>query len=428
MSSAVSVEKLGKSYRLGVTHAGSLRELVNRATSKVLRRSAPPPLSSPLHEHVERIDANGMFWALHDVSFEIEPGEVVGIIGRNGGGKSTLLKVLSRITVPSTGRVQLTGRVASLLEVGTGFHPELTGRENVFLNGTILGMTRRQVSQKFDEIVDFSGIERFIDTPVKRYSSGMMVRLAFAVAAHLVTEILMVDEILAVGDATFQARCLKKMNAAATDGRTVLFVSHHMQAVANLCDTAIQLRDGQIVDRGNARDVINRYLKATTSNTPDKAWDLNKAPGDDIVRLIRVRVENRSRNVRATFGSAEPIYVVLDVHCRAVPSSLCIGFDLLTSEGTQVFRSYHTDLAEAAPVLVHGLNSLRCEIPAGLLNEDTYHLAARIGLHNVKWCVKEDSVAQFHVSLTHGTSSFWNSLTGPSRGGVVAPVLDWQAL
>ena len=251
---AMRVEDLSKMYRLGLTHDGSLRELANRWTRKLFKRPEPEPITTDnaqLRENGHRA-ANREFWAVRDASFELNRGEVLGIIGHNGAGKSTLLKILSQVTRPTTGRAELYGTAASLLEVGTGFHPELTGRENVFLNGAILGMTRREVRLKFDEIVDFSGVERFIDTPVKRYSSGMKVRLGFAVAAHLEPEILIIDEVLAVGDVEFQRKCLGKMGAVVTKGRTVLFVSHNMQAIRQLCPRTLWISEGHIVRDGES--------------------------------------------------------------------------------------------------------------------------------------------------------------------------------
>ena len=257
----ISIENVSKSYRLGVIGSGTLREDLQSWWHRV--RGLPDPNLSL--DHVHKAVEGHTLWALQDVSLEIQQGEVWGIIGRNGAGKSTLLKILSRVTAPSSGRIRVKGRVASLLEVGTGFHPELTGRENIFLNGAILGMTKAEVARKFDEIVDFSEIEQFIDTPVKRYSSGMYVRLAFAVAAHLEPEILVVDEVLAVGDAAFQKKCLGKMGAVAGEGRTVLFVSHYMPSVLALCGKGLWIKDGTKHMEGDSRDVVNAYQSAVQS-------------------------------------------------------------------------------------------------------------------------------------------------------------------
>jgi lipopolysaccharide transport system ATP-binding protein len=257
MKPAITVDGLSKRYKLGVTHAGSIRELVNRTAGRLFRR-ARSNHSNVAPEFADRVD-DGHFWALKDISFEVRPGEVLGIIGKNGAGKSTLLKLLSRITVPTAGEIRIHGRVASLLEVGTGFHPELTGRENVFLNGTILGMTKAEIKRRFDQILDFAGVEEFIDTPVKRYSSGMTVRLGFAIAAHLEPEILIVDEVLAVGDAEFQRKCFHRMQDVSRDGRTILFVSHNMSAVTEICHEGLLLEKGRLVHNGSIEDTLRLY-------------------------------------------------------------------------------------------------------------------------------------------------------------------------
>ena len=265
MSPAIRVSHLSKRYQLGLTHAGSIRELVGLATDRLLgRKQAPLPHEfAKINGNGQQVDEEGSFWALKDVSFEVQPGEVLGIIGRNGAGKSTILKILSRITAPTEGRIEINGRVASLLEVGTGFHPELTGRENVFLNGAILGMTKAEIRRKFDEIVAFAEIEKFIDTPVKRYTSGMYVRLAFAVAAHLEPEILIVDEVLAVGDAEFQKKCLGKMEEVSRGGRAIIFVSHHLPSVQRLCSRGIYLQSGTLSVAGTAQKAVEAYLSSS---------------------------------------------------------------------------------------------------------------------------------------------------------------------
>src|SRR5436190_15277644 len=275
MSAAIEAQALSKRYRIGQMQAayGTLRDSVSRVASRLVDRDA--------HHQKQEI------WALRDVSFEVQEGEVLGVIGRNGAGKSTLLKILTRITTPTTGRAVIRGRVGSLLEVGTGFNPELTGRENVFLNGSILGMKRREIQRRLPEIIEFSGIERFLDTPVKRYSSGMAVRLAFSVAAHLEPEILLVDEVLAVGDAEFQQRCLGRMEDLSGTGRTVIFVSHNMQAINQLCDRAILIDGGRIVEDGDASQVVTRYLQLALGSGSRISWhDDESAPGDDRARLL----------------------------------------------------------------------------------------------------------------------------------------------
>lgn len=288
MSTVIKVENISKQYRLGNVGLGTLSHDLNRWYQTTLRGKEDPYLKIGEANDRAQKGISEYVWALQDINFEVKQGEVLGIIGRNGAGKSTLLKILSRTTSPTTGQIKIKGRVASLLEVGTGFHPELTGRENIFLNGAILGMTKREIKSKFDEIVDFAGVERYIDTPVKRYSSGMYVRLAFGVAAHLEPEILIVDEVLAVGDAEFQKKALGKMKDVSTkDGRTVLFVSHNMAAVENLCTSAILLINGQINSTGTSKSIINNYLILNSAKTDNLLSNKNRE-GNQLVSFTKV--------------------------------------------------------------------------------------------------------------------------------------------
>jgi lipopolysaccharide transport system ATP-binding protein len=275
---AIVVENISKKYIIGSHKSASLREEISNKIKALVSNKA---------DNTEQ-----EFWALNGVSFSVEKGEVIGIIGKNGAGKSTLLKILSRITEPTNGRIEINGRVSSLLEVGTGFHPELSGRDNIFLNGAILGMTKREISKKFDEIVDFSGINKFIDTPVKRYSSGMYVRLAFAVAAHLEPEILIVDEVLAVGDAEFQKKCLGKLKDVSSHGRTVLFVSHNMLALKGLCDRAVLLRNGTVADIGPTDQVINQYLTGYGNKEWNKNWLQENRPGNEFIKINSISINH----------------------------------------------------------------------------------------------------------------------------------------
>ena len=276
MSVVIKVEDLSKQYRLGLVSTGSIAHDVNRMLYRIRGKEDPYLKIGEENERTSK-GSSEYVWALRDINFEVRQGEILGIIGRNGAGKSTLLKILSRTTTPTTGSVKIKGRVASLLEVGTGFHPELSGRDNIFLNGAILGMTKKEIARKFDEIVDFAGVERYIDTPVKRYSSGMYVRLAFGVAAHLEPEILIVDEVLAVGDAEFQKKCLGKMkDVSGKDGRTVLFVSHNMTAMNSLCDSVIYMRNGKISQIGETTEIINAYLSSGTEISSRKIWSNGK--------------------------------------------------------------------------------------------------------------------------------------------------------
>ncbi len=307
MSAVIQVSGLSKAYRLGVIGGGTLREDLNRWIARLRRR--PDPYLKLGQEHKQRQEG-GSFWALRNVSFEVKPAEILGIIGRNGAGKSTLLKILSRVTGPTEGTIGIRGRIASLLEVGTGFHPELTGRENIFLNGAILGMTKAEVRRKLDEIVTFSECEQFIETPVKRYSSGMYVRLAFAVAAHLEPEILVVDEVLAVGDVGFQKKCLGKMQDVAGEGRTVLFVSHNMQAVRSLCTRCLLLQDGAMVMDGAPGAVVNRYQDAARRleiGTDTATGDEKLRRGSGSVRFSSITLEDRQGRPRFDFELGETI-------------------------------------------------------------------------------------------------------------------------
>jgi lipopolysaccharide transport system ATP-binding protein len=400
---ALSAHGLGKRYRLGQVMTGF-----------ALARRRLRGQSS--RDHI---------WALRDVSFDVVEGDAVGLIGRNGAGKSTLLKLLARITEPTVGYADVRGRVGALLEVGTGFHPELTGRENVFLNGAILGMSRAEVKRKFDQIVEFSGVEKHIDTPVKWYSSGMFVRLAFAVAAHLEPEILIVDEVLAVGDAEFQKRCLGRMGEVAEEGRTVLFVSHNMQAVRRLCEKAILLEHGRVVADADAESVVRRYLAGVeSSDGGQRRWDdPEERPGDDACRVVEVRVTDVEGQPSGSFFTSRPIKVVLELDLGPVDRAFTAGFDLATVDGVVVFRSYTTDNAEeSAPRLVPGRNAIQCTIPAGLLNTGRYVLHLRIGLHWTRWIVHLDDALVFDVVADHGESLFLND---PGRPGVLAPILDW---
>jgi lipopolysaccharide transport system ATP-binding protein len=403
---AVSAHGLGKRYRVGQVESGLTM------ASRFLQRR-------PVREHS---------WALDDVSFDVHEGDATAIVGRNGAGKSTLLKLLARITEPTKGYADVWGRVGALLEVGTGFHPELTGRENVYLNGAILGMHRAEVKRKLDDIVEFSGVGKYLDTPVKWYSSGMHVRLGFAVAAHLEPEILIVDEVLAVGDAEFQKRCLGRMNEVAKGGRTVLFVSHNMQAVRRLCDKAILLEKGRLVMQADAETVVRRYLESVESpELGQRTWaDPAQRPGDEMCRVNSVAITGPEGQLSTTFFSSRPISVTLEFDLTSVDSSFTAGFDLSSIDGIVVFRSYLTDLSdEEMPRLKQGRNAIRCTIPPGLLNSGRYAINLRIGLHWVKWIVHRDDVLHFDVIADHGDSLFLND---HARPGLVAPILHWESI
>jgi len=417
---AIKVDGLWKEYAVG--HAQERHDTFYELIGSTLK--APLKRMRKLGGQAEEKEK---FWALQDINFEVQPGEVVGIIGRNGAGKSTLLKILSRITAPTKGQIEVRGRLASLLEVGTGFHPELSGRENIFLNGAILGMTRKEVARKFDEIVAFAEIEKFIDTPVKRYSSGMYVRLAFAVAAHLEPDILLVDEVLAVGDAQFQKRCLGKMGEVASGGRTIFFVSHNMQAVQSLCSKAYLLNQGSIAITGAPEAVIHEYLRGADAQITSQ-WIDEIGIGDAEVKLKKVCITNPNGGEGlSSFLSRNDLFVDMEVWVKQAQSSLCVGFDLIGEKGEVVFRSYDTDMRPVDHVpLKPGMNIMRCLIPRALLNAGRYFVAPRISIHNVHWIVNCDPLVSFEMALTHGESPFWNSLDTGNRPGVIAPILSWS--
>lgn len=367
---AISVENLTKQYDLGVIGTGTISRDLNRWWARA--RGKPDPYTRiGQKDAFERIGESIL--ALDDVSFQVKQGEALGIIGRNGAGKSTLLKILSRVTAPTSGVVKMKGRIGSLLEVGTGFHPELTGRENVYLNGAILGMRKEEVTRKFDEIVDFAGVEKFIDTPVKRYSSGMYVRLAFAVAAHLDPEILIVDEVLAVGDAEFQKKCLGKMGDVAGEGRTVLFVSHNMGAIQNLCKTSLLLTDGKIIHEGLSEDVIQLYL--STSNQKDRIHDLRDCDrrGTGGFRFTKTWVENMNGEKGGTVIPGKPFTIVVEyeIEGKTVIKDPYVAFALRESTGGPISdlwnqgSGYHWQKLSKQGRII-------CEIPRCNLNQGTY--------------------------------------------------------
>lgn len=410
MSPIVRVESLSKQYRLGGRESAydTLRESIVEAVRTPFKRL--------------RGDNGNSIWALQDLNFEVAPGEVLGIVGRNGAGKSTLLKVLSRITQPTTGRVELFGRVASLLEVGTGFHPELTGRENIYLNGAVLGMKRVEIDSKFDQIVEFSELEKFLDTPVKRYSSGMYMRLAFAVASHLEPEILIIDEVLAVGDAQFQKKCLGKMSNVATQGRTVLFVSHNMVAVQSLCQRAIWLDRGRIVNEGPASEVVADYLTSGTASQLDEVWDdIATAPGNDIVRLhsIRVRAEDGSSDA---LTKKTPFLIEIEYWNRQPGARLHIALHLYTAQDIIAFTTGNgPDVAGTDAYTAAGLFRCTCRIPADLLNTGRHRFVLFVVRDSNSVIYRHESGVSFEVlDLQAREVSFYGR-----EPGVVQPVLHW---
>lgn len=407
---AVRIENVSKLYRIGAVRAQqTFREAVS-ATLKFRR--------------AERAGKKHDLWALRDVSFDVRLGEALGIIGQNGAGKSTLLKILSRITEPTSGRLEIRGRVSSLLEVGTGFHPELTGRENIALNGAILGMTRVEIRARFDEIVAFAEVERFIDTPVKYYSSGMYMRLAFAVAAHLEPEILIVDEVLAVGDAAFQSKCLRKMNDVATHGRTVLFVSHNMPAVKALCQTAVWLRQGEVQIMGESGTVVTEYLRQATSlvGLADVAELIDALPEDPTFQLRSVEVEQGGVST-GVLVNGEPFTVTVEFEVRTSTLGLHVYIQLLDLEEVVILESLHNGDVPAAPFVAAGRYTATVTIPANLLASRVYQLRINAGIADVRLLLPEPVRINIDVQQSGIVNRAYPGYSSPGR---VAPHLEWS--
>ncbi len=425
-STVISVENLSKAYQLGSIGTGRFCSDLKRWWAKQCGKPDPYAIIGDA-DHCNR--EGETIWALKDINCSIQKGEAVGIIGRNGAGKSTLLKILSRVTAPTSGEIKLKGRIVSLLEVGTGFHPELTGRENIFLNGAIMGMSRSEIRRKFDEIVDFSGVEQFIDTPVKRYSSGMYVRLAFAVAAHLEPDILIVDEVLAVGDAEFQKKCLGKMESVSKgEGRTVLFVSHNMNAIEELCSRAMLLHGGALQhDDYDVRAVIRGYLydkgvveKSSWSNTSDLYRSTWFQPLKFFVR------DAAGREMIMPLKNDEEIWLHIEGEIQEQDPALQIGYALYDDAHRLLFWSTHTDCAESDwPKLHKGHVRLRTRIPKRLLNDGDYRLELITSLFWRQWlCEPGTDVPSIVITIKGGLSDspYWMN----RRPGILAPVIAWE--
>lgn len=422
---AISVQGISKQFRIG-----AYEEAADNVLASIVRAVKRPLTNYQKYRSLYRFDESGseddVLWALKDVSFEVPKGQVLGIVGHNGAGKSTLLKILASITPPSHGRVEVKGRVSSLLEVGTGFHPELTGRENVFLNGTMMGMRKLEVSQKFDEIVAFSGVEKFLDTPVKRYSSGMRVRLAFAVAAHLEPEVLIVDEVLAVGDAAFQRKCLDKMEDAGQDGRTVLFVSHNLPAVTRLCSRAILLKDGQITMDGSANDVVAHYLAVERNLSSEKQWSVEDGPGDEVAQLRSMRIRDRRGLSADTIDIQEPIGMEMVFDVFEGGRELMPSFTLFDDQGNQIFISIETDEYWLGRARDPGRYTATAWIPGNMMGEGMIDVGAHLSTF---------APLQMHFNAHQqvAVQILDNMDSGSARGnyfgdfpGAIRPKLDWE--
>jgi len=422
---ALRAEELGKRYRIG-QRAAMYRTLRDAFVERIRAPFRGPPSAVRGHSGEDGGSSQQVVWALRGVTFDLERGQVLGIIGRNGAGKSTLLKLLSRVTEPSEGRAEIRGRVGSLLEVGTGFHPELTGRENIFLNGAILGMRKGEIERKFDEIVEFAEVEKFIDTPVKRYSSGMYLRLAFSVAAHLEPEILLVDEVLAVGDAEFQRKCLGRMSDVARAGRTVLFVSHNMSAIARLTEHTIVLDQGRIALRAPTAQAIDFYLASGMTEVGERRWD-----GDDQVvlsspfRPLAIRVRDAHGKVAGQVLAVEPFTVEIEYELSEEITGLRVGAYLSTSRGEPVFNSFDLDDRQAFERHTSrrpGRYVSRCQIPACLLNEGRFVLGVNASAFRIRSYFTDERALAFSVDGTGAPGTQW----AEPRRGPVRPALEWQ--
>ncbi len=418
---AIRVEDLGKRYRIGTApeRYKTLRDTIVSIASvpiQSLRRGTSLTATSK---------ETSTIWALRNVSFDVRQGTVLGIVGRNGAGKSTLLKILSRVTEPTEGSAEIHGRVGSLLEVGTGFHPELTGRENIYLNGAILGMKRQEIDRKFDEIVSFSEVEQFIDTPVKRYSSGMYLRLAFAVAAHLEPEILVVDEVLAVGDAEFQRKCMGKMSDVAQAGRAVLFVSHNMSAILRLTEETLVLDKGQLVYRSPTPQAVDYYMAAGFTGAGERLWTIEEIPAEAAPFVpLAIRVKDHNGRVVDTLRSTEPFIVEIEYRLDQPITGLRVGIYLLTMRGEYVFTSFDLDNPEKfeqISVRPEGRYLSRCTIPANTLNEGRYMLSVNASSFRIKRYFWDDHALAFTVDATGAPGKHWPE----PRMGPMRPALDW---
>lgn len=411
----VEVHGIGKRYKIGSmpTMYRTFRETLTETLIN-------------LRTGNKKNDAANTFWALKDVSFNVKEGQAIGIIGRNGAGKSTLLKILSRVTDPTEGCAKIYGRVGSLLEVGTGFHPELTGRENIFLNGAILGMKNSEIASKLDEIIAFSEVEQFIDTPVKRYSSGMYLRLAFAVAAHLEPEVLVVDEVLAVGDAEFQRKCLGKMSDVAHAGRTVLFVSHNMSAILRLTSETVVLDKGRIIMQAPTAEAVDYYLSHGFSQDGERIWSAEEVPaGAAPFRPLSLRVVNGNGSVSDTVRSTDDFWVEFSYRLDEAITGLRVGIYLISTRGEFVFTSFDVDdpeKYERYSTREAGTYVSRCRVPADFLNEGRFVIGVNASTFRIKRFFHDEQALTFNVDGTGAPGSQWSE----ARTGLIRPKLDWE--
>lgn len=412
MQPAIEIQNLGKQYRLAASPPYmALRDVISNSLKNLTSRKS----------------ISEKFWALKDISLDIHPGERVGIIGRNGAGKSTLLKIISRITPPTTGEATIRGRVGSLLEVGTGFHPELSGRENIYLNGSILGLKKTEINEQLDTIIDFSGVGKFIDTPLKNYSSGMQMRLAFSVAAHLRSEILLIDEVLAVGDIEFQKKCIRKMEEVSSgEGRTVLFVSHNMDSIRRFCNTTVLLSGGVVIDKGETNTVINNYLRTQLSLNAERNWEEGRFSGDKSIKLNYIRIHDETGETLSQFDTTQKAGVSAEYEVLQDGLSFTHGLNLYNQEGINVFNSHDVRNAVSNEYKKPGKYKVTVWIPGNLLPEGLFDIGFALFRPNpLDIFIHEQQVLSFEIFTD------FNKLT--ARGnyaegfpGIVRPLLDWE--
>jgi lipopolysaccharide transport system ATP-binding protein len=414
MSRVIQVENISKVYSLGTITTRSLKDDLSRYVAKLKGKEA---------EYYSALNEQELIWSLRDISFNVSRGDVLGIIGKNGAGKSTLLKILSRVTAPTTGEIKIKGRVASLLEVGTGFHPELTGKENIFLNGAILGMSKKEIKSKFDEIVEFSGVERFINTPVKRYSSGMYVRLAFAVAAHLDPEILIVDEVLAVGDADFQKKCLGKMQDVSSQGRTVLFVSHNVSAVKNLCTKGLFLEKGKIVPSSSLEQAIELYFGTKTYDSYQKEWNGEAKPGNSSLKVNRVALADVSGKIPDIINISKDLMLNIEFEVIKDNTIPIFSFGVFHANSELVFGSLsNVEKEYGSKKYGPGRYTISCTIPGNTLNNGRFFITINGYSSNYSDHFVMDSPLSFE---SHDDGNLAGDYKG-SFGGYIRPLLKWE--
>lgn len=421
---AIKVENLSKAYQLGQIGTGTISRDLARWYARVRGKEDPFLRIGESNDQYLKSESD-VVWSLKDINFEIEQGDTVGIIGRNGAGKSTLLKILSKVTAPTSGKISGKGRIASLLEVGTGFHPELSGRENIFLNGAILGMRKKEIQRKLDEIVDFAGIERYLDTPVKRYSSGMYVRLAFAVAAHLESEILIVDEVLAVGDTEFQKKCLGKMGEVSKgEGRTVLFVSHNMDSITRLCKSAMLLKNGALQSFDQSSRIIDLYLRADFGTSAMREWSTSNAPKNENVMLLSIKAHNAQNLCREYFDITEKVGITIKYQVLNSTYQLQAAFNFFNSSGLNIFDAHESK--NPSNLKSEGTYETTVWIPENLLSEGPIIIGTAIVTQNPfeVHLHEMDAIAFNMVDQTNNSPTRGNY--SGSLPGVIRPYLNWS--